>query len=98
MERIDWTTASGLGTDPDGLLADLTISSSVQLQASGSGSLDIGGGSVVAGITDFSLNIATLDVVTGNAALGGTTTAGTTRRSSAALRPASRPRDPVSSA
>ena len=66
-DRVNWTTATGAANDPDDLLADLDISDAVQLQASGSGSLNIGDGAVVAGITDFSLNIATMDVVTGTA-------------------------------
>jgi hypothetical protein len=70
-QRMDWASATDDETnDTTRVLADLDISSAVKLQASGSGSLNIGSGAVVAGITDFSLNIATMTVETGNTNLG----------------------------
>ena len=70
-DRIDWNSATLIGVDPLNLIPDeLVIDQSVQLRAGGAGSLNIGTGAVVAGVTDFSVNIATMDVVTGNTNLG----------------------------
>ena len=44
--RINWTTATDSNNYPDGLLADLTIGQAVELQATGSASLDIGSGAL----------------------------------------------------
>ncbi|MCP4569210.1 MAG: hypothetical protein GY841_16670, partial [FCB group bacterium] len=56
-DRIDWSTATSEANDPEGLLADLDISSSVQLYATGSGALNVGPGNVVAvGTIEFSLS------------------------------------------
>ncbi|HEX7052994.1 MAG TPA: hypothetical protein VF211_03555, partial [Burkholderiales bacterium] len=70
-ERIDWATATNDTNDPAGLLPDLTLTSAQQLSASGTASLDIGPGNVVAVVDDLKLEMATADVVTGNAAITG---------------------------
>ena len=61
---------AGAANDPSDLLTDLTISDAVQLQATGSASLNVGPGAVVALVDNLSLCIAKMDVVTGNATLG----------------------------
>ena len=70
-ERIDWTVATLLANDADDLIPALTLTSAQELQATGGASLDIGSGSVVAVVTNVTLDIATMDVITGNAAITG---------------------------
>ncbi|HUL53652.1 MAG TPA: LEPR-XLL domain-containing protein, partial [Opitutaceae bacterium] len=67
-QRIDWATAS---TTPAGLLPTLTVDQTQRLSVVASGSLDIGPGNVVAVVSNLTLEIATADVVTGNAAITG---------------------------
>ena len=70
-ERIDWTVATLLANDADYLIPALTLTSAQELQATGGASLDIGSGSVVAVATNVTLDIATMDVITGNVAITG---------------------------
>ena len=66
-ERIDW---AGATTTPAGLLPALSATKEQQLSVNGSGSLDLANGRIVAVVSDLTLDMATMDVVTGNATLG----------------------------
>ena len=76
--RVDWDSATTVPSTAVNLLPALAIDKAQQLAASGSASLNIGPGNVVAVITNLTLEMATADVVTGNTAITGLgTTAGT---------------------
>ncbi len=76
--RIDWDSATTVPSTLTNLIPVLAIDKAQQLAASGSASLNIGPGNVVAVITGFAMEMATADVVTGNAAITGLgATAGT---------------------
>src|SRR5262249_57861476 len=67
ISRIDWATATDNATnDPNGLIPALTLTKEQQLSASGSASLNIGPGYVVATVNSLTLDMATANVVTGN--------------------------------
>jgi hypothetical protein len=68
--RIDWDSATkGAGTS-ERLYPELNIDKAVTLSASGSGSLDIDSGTLVAVVQGVTLNLATADVLTGNPLIG----------------------------
>ncbi|MFM8573836.1 MAG: hypothetical protein ACKOAU_19730, partial [Pirellula sp.] len=68
--RIDWDSATkGAGTS-ERLHPELNIDKAVTLSASGSGSLDIDSGTLVAVVQGVTLNLATADVLTGNPLIG----------------------------
>jgi hypothetical protein len=69
-QRINWTVATRTSNDPGNLIPALMLTRAQELQASGNASLNIGG-NVVAVVTSLTLDMATTNVVTGNAAIVG---------------------------
>ena len=65
--RMNWTVATG-AHDTDGVLLDLSILNTLQLEATGAAALDAFG--FVVGKASFDVVLATTDITTGNASLG----------------------------